>query len=226
MISDMRRDTVKLGNLLSIAEQIQAFGLARKTGEIYVTNVAPPARINMVDGEIVDAQFGLRSGLPAAVSLINLPESQTEFIVGEKPPRKTIDMPYMQVLCEAARAMDESEGEQMVDRPTEPLNVGPGNPSLRVTVGTEIKTFPIRPGLTFVGRSTLNEIIINDSTISQRHASFEYSRTGVLLKDLGSTNGTYVAGQPVKERWLAVQDSVQFGGVHCLFTGGLKKAAS
>ena len=97
---------------------------------------------------------------------------------------------------------------------------------LRATVRDEILTFPIRPGLAYVGRSTLNEIVLNDSTISQRHASIEYSRTGVLLKDLGSTNGTYVAGQPVNERWLSVQDSVQFGGVHCSFIGGLKKAST
>jgi hypothetical protein len=95
MISELRRDTVKLGNLLTVAEQIQAFGLARKTGEIYITNVPAPARINLVKGEVVDAQFGLRSGLPAAIALINLPDPQTEFIVGEEPPRQTIDMPYM-----------------------------------------------------------------------------------------------------------------------------------
>ncbi len=44
-----------------------------------------------------------------------------------------------------------------------------------------------------------------------------------MLKDLGSTNGTYVAGQGVKERWLNVQDSVQFGAVHGLFISGVKK---
>jgi hypothetical protein len=225
MISDLRRDTVKLGNLLSIAEQIQAFGLARKTGEIYVTNVAPPARINMVEGEIVDAQLGLLSGLPAAIALINLPDPHTEFIVGEKPPRRTMDLPYIQLLCEAARARDEKVHDD-VDRPREPTRLVPGHPSLRVTLGTEIKTFPIRPGLTSVGRSTLNDIVINDSTISQGHATIEYSRTGVLLKDLGSTNGTTVAGQAVKERWLNVQESLQFGGVHCVFVGGIKKASS
>ncbi len=107
MPPDLRRDTVKLGNLLSIAEQIQAFGLGRKTGEIYITNVAPPARINMVDGEIVDAQFGLRSGVEAAVALINLADPQTEFLVGEKAQRRTIEQSYMEVLCEAARVRDE-----------------------------------------------------------------------------------------------------------------------
>jgi hypothetical protein len=220
----MRRDTVKLGNLLSIAEQIQAFGLGRKTGEIYITNVPPPARLNLVDGEIVDAQFGLKSGIEAAVALINLPDPQTEFIVGEKAQRRTINLPYMEVLCEAARIRDETKDDD-ANRQTEPIRLAPTNPYLRITMGTEIKTFPIRPGLAYVGRSTVNDIVINDSTISQRHASIEYSRNGVFLKDLGSTNGTYVAGQPIKERWLGVQDSIQFGGVHCLYIGGLKKAA-
>lgn len=220
MVPDLRRDTVRLGNLLSIAEQIQAFGLGRKTGEIYITNVPPPARINMVDGEIVDAQFGLRSGLEAAIALINLRDPQTEFIVGEKPKRRTIEMPYMEILCEAARVKDETSENE---RPTEPIKLAPTNPYLRVTLGTEIKTFPVRPGLAYIGRSTLNDIVIPDATISQRHASIEYSRNGVFLKDLGSTNGTFVAGQQVKERWLSVQDSVQFGGVHCLFIGGVKK---
>jgi hypothetical protein len=225
MISEVRRDTVKLGKLLTVAEQIQAFGMARKTGEIYITNVAPPARINLVDGEVVDAQFGLHSGMAAAVSLINLPDPQTEFIVGEKPPRRSINAPYMEVLLEAARLKDEAVDPE-IERPTELLKVAPGNPFLRVTVENEIITFPVRPGVTTIGRSTLNDIVLNDATISQRHATFEYSRTGVLLKDLGSTNGTYVSGQPVREKWLNVQDSVQFGAVHCSFIGGLKKAAA
>src|SRR5580693_2279836 len=132
---DLRRDTVKLGNLLSIAEQIQTFGLGRKTGEIYITNVPPPARINLTDGEIVDAQFGLRSGLEAAIALINLNDPQTEFIVGEKAARRTITIPYMQVLCEAARVRDDM-GDDDQNRPTEPIRLAPTNPYLRITLGT------------------------------------------------------------------------------------------
>src|SRR5271154_5275839 len=134
MAPDLRRDTVKLGNLLSIAEQIQTFGLGRKTGEIYITNVAPPARINLVDGEIVDAQFGLRSGLEAAIALINLTDPQTEFIVGEKAQRKTIELPFMQVLCEAARVRDETAQNHDL-RSTEPIRLVPSNPYLRITLG-------------------------------------------------------------------------------------------
>jgi hypothetical protein len=222
MTTAVHRDTVKLGKILTIAEQIQAFGMARKTGEIFVTNVAPPARINMVEGEIVDAQFGLHSGVQAAISLINLPDPQTEFAVGEMPPRRTIEVSFMEVLLEAARLKDETPDAAMAQ--TEPLKLAPTNPYLRVTVGNEILTFPVRPGLISVGRSTLNDIVLNDATISQKHATIEYSRTGVLLKDLGSTNGTYVSGQPIREKWLSMQESLQFGAVQCSFIGGLRKA--
>jgi hypothetical protein len=214
---------VKLGKILTIAEQIQAFGMARKTGEIFISNVAPPARINLVDGEIVDAQFGLRSGAEAAIALINLPDAQTEFAVGEHPQRRTIEVPFMEILLEAARLKDETP-DSGINRPTEPLTIAPANPYLRVTVGAEIITYPVRPGVATIGRSTLNDIVLNDATISQRHATIEYSRTGVLLKDLSSTNGTYVGGSPIREKWLGVQDSVQFGAVVCSFVGGLRKA--
>src|SRR5580698_4747122 len=132
MLPDLRRDTVKLGNLLSIAEQIQAFGLGRKTGEIYITNVAPPARINMVDGEIVDAQFGLRSGMEAAVALINLTDPQTEFLVGEKAQRRTIEKSFMEVLCEAARVRDE-ESNDPAKAVTQRMRPAPTKPFRRTT---------------------------------------------------------------------------------------------
>jgi FAD/FMN-containing dehydrogenase len=61
------------------------------------------------------------------------------------------------VLCEAARVRDESAGDPG-NRPTEPIRLAPTNPYLRITLGTEIKTFPIRPGLAYVGRSTVNDI--------------------------------------------------------------------
>jgi len=222
MISGVQRNTVKMGQVLTIAEQIQAFGMARKTGEIFVTNVAPPARINLRDGELVDAQYGLQVGLDAAIALINLPEAQTEFAVGEEAPRRTIEMPFMEVLLEAARRKDETS-DPAIERPTEPLKLARTNPYLRATIGSEVLTLPIRPGLTTIGRSTLNDIVLNDATISQKHATIEYSRTGVILRDLGSTNGTYVSGVPVREKWLSVQENLQFGAVHCQFVGGLRK---
>ena len=214
MLPDLRRDTVKLGDLLTIAEQIQALGLARKTGQIYLTNVPPPARINLVDGAVVDAQFGMQSGREAAMALINLPEAHSEFIVGEKAQRHTIEIPYMQLLVEAAQARDETGP---VPHGTKGPPSASHGPALRVTLNQSIKTFPLVHGTTLIGRATTNDIVISDPTISQRHAIIECSERGCFLKDLGSMNGSYVAGQPVREQWLRPQDRLQLGSVVCLF---------
>ncbi len=107
MPSELHRDTIHLGEVLSIGDQIQAFGLARKTGEIRITNVPPPARISLVDGEVVDAEYGTLTGLDAAIALINLPATRTEFIVGVTPPERRIEMPFMRLLFEAVRRKDE-----------------------------------------------------------------------------------------------------------------------
>ena len=77
-----------------------------------------------------------------------------------------------------------------------------------------------------VGRSKENDLAVEDVSVSKMHGALVFnSERQLLVADTGSTNGTYVAGQPIKERWLGVQDSLQFGGVHCLFIGGLKKSS-
>jgi len=212
-----------MGNLLSIAEQVQAFGLGRKTGEIYITNVPPPARINLIDGEVVDAQFGRRTGLAAAIALINLPDPQCEFIVGEKAKRRTIDMPYMQLLCEAAMAKDHEEAEENKSPAGQFV---PNEPSLKITLDGETKTFPLRKGITTVGRAFTNEIVLKNSTISQRHATIEFSRSGIFVKDLRSTNGTFIDGQRITERWLAAKETLQFGSVSAELIEGAGKNSS
>ena len=225
MPSELRRDTVKLGTLLSIAEQIQAFGLGRKTGEICIINAPAPARLSILEGEVVDAQFGLRSGLEAAVALINFVDPQSEFIVGEKPQRRSIEMPYMQLLCEAALGADEALSRKT--KAALALAKGaPLHPFLCVTIAGELMAFAIPSGATMIGRATSNDIVISEPTVSQQHATIEFSGEGILLKDHGSSNGTCVAGQRIKEQWLKTRDSLQFGSVHCLFIAGPGKTAS
>ncbi len=62
-----------------------------------------------------------------------------------------------------------------------------------------------------VGRDPRCAIVLNDPTVSARHARLEY-RDGVwLITDLGSTNGTFVNGQRVQRQVLRRGDTVQFG---------------
>lgn len=43
-----------------------------------------------------------------------------------------------------------------------------------------------------IGRGPTSGLVLDDSYVSSRHASMEYDHDGLVLSDLGSTNGTYV----------------------------------
>ncbi|MBI2755557.1 MAG: DUF3662 domain-containing protein [Chloroflexi bacterium] len=67
-----------------------------------------------------------------------------------------------------------------------------------------------------VGRSPDNDVVLGDSTVSRYHAQVWPRSGGWSVQDLGSTNGTAVADQPIGSdaRVLADGDSVRFGGIH------------
>lgn len=48
-----------------------------------------------------------------------------------------------------------------------------------------------------IGRSPTSGLVLDDAYVSSRHASVEYDRDGLVLSDLGSTNGTYVNERPI-----------------------------
>ncbi|HMP02751.1 MAG TPA: FHA domain-containing protein, partial [Gemmatales bacterium] len=66
-----------------------------------------------------------------------------------------------------------------------------------------------------VGRFENLEIVLNDPSISRKHAEIVASEQGWVLRDLGSTNGTFLNGIRVgrSDRRLRQRDVVQFGNL-------------
>ncbi len=53
-----------------------------------------------------------------------------------------------------------------------------------------------------IGRSAVNDLVLTDSSISGLHAELLVSPGGVLLRDLRSTNGTFIHGVRIQEAWV------------------------
>ncbi|HEU5217734.1 MAG TPA: FHA domain-containing protein [Gemmatimonadales bacterium] len=97
-------------------------------------------------------------------------------------------------------------------------------PSVQVSTGGEALAFQLRlqPGKTeiVIGRAPPCELVINDATLSKRHATLIRGEWGWSLKDDGSRNGTWVSeviiapGRPVA---LPPGSRVRLGSARLLF---------
>lgn len=75
-------------------------------------------------------------------------------------------------------------------------------------------SFELREGAALVvGRAPTSDIPIFDPTISRRHAEVQVDGMGVHVRDLGSSNGTFLNGAKVESASLALGDVVTFGKV-------------
>jgi len=68
-----------------------------------------------------------------------------------------------------------------------------------------------------IGRAPDNVIVIDDPSVSNRHAQLELIGETYRLKDLDSTNGTKVNGVPITETALRFEDRIRFGAVEARF---------
>lgn len=75
----------------------------------------------------------------------------------------------------------------------------------------------LKQGTNGVGRSEHNDFTINDPSVSGSHCQFIVSEGAVQLRDLGSTNGTFLNGARVTEANLEGRQRLQLGTVQLLF---------
>ena len=104
---------------------------------------------------------------------------------GVAPPEDASDLPLLMVLYVR-------EGQRLVGR---------------------VLPLDAKLGEVFIGRTPDNALVLDDGSVSRRHASLLHGAEGWLLKDLGSTNGTFVNGVRVREALLRDGDRVRVGGV-------------
>ncbi|AEI66548.1 FHA domain-containing protein [Corallococcus macrosporus] len=120
-------------------------------------------------------------------------------------------------------------GAALAKRPARPARPSPGGgarpapaasgPVLRGMTGPWAgQTYPLR-GKVIVGRQPPAVILLEDDSVSRRHAELEVTAAGVTVKDLGSANGTLLNGDPLDQTPVPLEpgDQLQFGVVEMTF---------
>jgi pSer/pThr/pTyr-binding forkhead associated (FHA) protein len=128
----------------------------------------------------------------------------------DRPADQTITLAKVDPLQDAPGTADDTI-VQLGDLPTEVA-------SLVVRSGSQAgATFPLRGPLTRLGRHPDSEIILDDITVSRRHADIVHEGDVYRVRDAGSLNGTYLNAERVEEATLQQGDELQVGKFRLVF---------
>ncbi len=64
-----------------------------------------------------------------------------------------------------------------------------------------------------IGKSNEADLVLSDASVSRMHCELERTRQGIVVRDLGSTNGTYVEGARIREAALRPGATLSVGEV-------------
>jgi hypothetical protein len=71
----------------------------------------------------------------------------------------------------------------------------------------------LRSGINRIGRSIENHLQVPDPSVSSSHCEVIYSDANTLVRDLNSTNGTFIDGEPIQEGAIQLGQSLQIGNI-------------
>ena len=75
-----------------------------------------------------------------------------------------------------------------------------------------VRAYELRVGVNRLGRSPKNDLQLDHPTVSGLHCEIVVSADGIVVRDLGSTNGTYVNGQRITAPTIiTLDDTVRIG---------------
>ena len=116
------------------------------------------------------------------------------------------------------RALQASCGDELrgltadLPAPREPP-LAPARPAPRGAAAPQASPLDsLTAGRLVLGRSPACQLTFSDDTVSRRHAELRLHDGRWILRDLGSSNGTWVNGRQVMEAEVTAGDEVYLGG--------------
>ena len=79
--------------------------------------------------------------------------------------------------------------------------------------GAQIRRFPLSADVTTIGRAEACDLRIPLGEISRKHCTVVIADDGLVIQDLGSSNGTFVNSKRVQQAKLGAGDSVRLASL-------------
>ena len=85
------------------------------------------------------------------------------------------------------------------------------------------QSFDVTEEKASVGRLADNKICLAEASVSSHHCELQAKGDEILVKDLNSTNGTFINGDPVKEATLKPGQTLRLGSIELRYETGKRQ---
>jgi pSer/pThr/pTyr-binding forkhead associated (FHA) protein len=213
-----------------LAEVLQNLCQRQRSGQITFRSAASHGYVFLQQGQVVHAMCGTVEGEEAVYLMLSWPPGT--FVMNDDilPHKRSITLTWEQLLFEGARRADVGAVSPVSMDPivtAHPLpNTRPkdNQPKLIISHGDGPPlTVELQHEYTHLGRADDNELSLPEPSISSRHCVFVLSGSDVIVRDLNSSNGTYVNGEQITETILRPGDNIQVGVIDIKFVPGVRR---
>jgi hypothetical protein len=198
--------------LASYCEAFVRLAQTREKGCLLVFNAQEAIHLFVENGMIVHAVAGKIEGAEALNRAFQLKGSSYGWIPGAEPPKKDLEVDMQEYLHKNSIGLDQRFGKTIrmaspVERKEKKLE------SHYYFIPEESPTFKlkVKKVTNVVGREGTCDVYVESSQVSRRHCLLQVTERGLLVKDLESTNGTFVNSIPMNDGYINEGDRLSLG---------------
>lgn len=207
-----------------LPELLQRHCESNRTGCLLINSPSQgQGRIHIQDGKPAHAEAPQARGTHAFFLLLTWTDAEVEWQPGAPPARITINGTVDELLYHFAQLEDSNQTDpetlrRIFDKTdSQEINLTEiKNYEISFEVlNTEFKGFRffLTKPITLIGRADDCDVILPDPSVSSHHTTLVLETNCILVRDLGSTNGTFVNEKLVTEGVMQLGDQLHIGGV-------------
>jgi len=143
----------------------------------------------------------------------NAPDANFCSSCGAPIEREDEDRPTIQLQIDSPSGQPEEVSLDLEDLPAVGVLVVRAGPNAG-------STFAVDKEVITAGRHPDSDIFLDDITVSRRHAEIRIEDANLIVRDVGSLNGTYLNRERIEQGDLHDGDTVQVGKFKLVFVAG------
>ena len=198
--------------LASFSEAFMRLAQTRERGCLLVFNAQEAIHLFVQDGVIVHAAAGQTEGKEALDRAFALKGSSYGWIQGAEPAKKDLEIDMQEYMHTNSIGLDQRMGKTIrMSVPTERKEKKLEAHYYFIPEESPTFKLKVKKVTNVVGREGTCDLYVESKQVSRRHCLLQVTERGLLVKDLESTNGTFVNGIPMSDGYINEGDRLGLG---------------